>query len=54
MQQQAVFDPDGLKAWIIENITADWLMDFILNYSADVDLALYQENKFFPVYQACM
>ncbi|AUT92134.1 TPA: alpha/beta hydrolase [Proteus mirabilis] len=54
MQQQALFDPDGLKIWIIENITIDWLMDFILNYSADVDLALYQENKFFPVYQACM
>ncbi len=33
--------PDGLKRpGSLKISPADWLMDFILNYSADVDLAL--------------
>lgn len=54
MQQQAVSAPDVLASWIKQNISANWLMDFILNYSADVDLAIYQSVDFLPVYQECM
>lgn len=51
MQRQAVGSPNSLTSWVKQNITAKWLMDFILNYSADVDLAVYKSNDFLPVYQ---
>ncbi|NHW59359.1 alpha/beta hydrolase, partial [Escherichia coli] len=54
MQRQAVGTPDLLTSWIKQNITAKWLMDFILNYSADVDLAIYNSADFLSVYQECM
>lgn len=54
MQQSAVTDPDGFLYWVKENITAAWLMDFILNYSAEVDLSIYQSADFLPVYHECM
>lgn len=54
MQQQAVGSPDALAGWINQNITANWLMDFILNYSADVDLAVYKSANFLSIYQECM
>lgn len=54
MQQQAVNAPDALADWIKKNISANWLMNFILNYSAAVDLAVYQSANFLPVYQECM
>lgn len=54
MQRQAVGAPDLLTSWIKQNITAKWLIDFILNYSADVDLAIYKSVDFLPVYQECM
>ncbi|MEQ5571171.1 alpha/beta hydrolase, partial [Escherichia coli] len=46
MQRQAVGTPDLLTSWIKQNITAKWLMDFILNYSADVDLAFITQLIF--------
>lgn len=54
MQKQAIDNPDGLVSWIKQNITANWLMNFILNYSAEVDLAVYQSPDFFSAYQQCM
>ena len=54
MQKQAIDSPDELVNWIKQNITANWLMDFILNYSADVDLVVYQSPDFFSVYLQCM
>lgn len=41
MQNNARTQPDGFIAWVRENITADWLMNFILNYSGETDLAVY-------------
>ncbi|EMD0828339.1 alpha/beta hydrolase [Morganella morganii] len=54
MQNNARTQPDGFTAWVRENITADWLMSFILNYSGETDLAVYQAADFLPVYRQCM
>ncbi len=54
MQYNARTQPDGFTAWVRENITADWLMSFILNYSGETDLAVYQAADFLPVYRQCM
>lgn len=54
MQNNAQAQPDGFAAWIRENITADWLMNFILNYSGETDLVVYQAVDFLPAYRQCM
>ncbi|OAT22622.1 alpha/beta fold hydrolase [Proteus myxofaciens] len=54
MQQQANSNPKILSEWISKNITAEWLIDFILKYSNRVDLAIYQSSNFLPIYQSCM
>lgn len=54
MQNNARTQPDGFSAWVRENITAEWLMNFILNYSGEPDLAVYQAADFLPVYRQCM
>ncbi|WP_341986200.1 alpha/beta hydrolase [Morganella morganii] len=54
MQKNARTQPDGFTAWVRENITADWLMSFILNYSGETDLAVYQAADFLPAYRQCM
>lgn len=54
MQKNARTQPDGFTSWVRENITADWLMSFILNYSGETDLAVYQAADFLPAYRQCM
>ncbi|HCT7995732.1 TPA: alpha/beta hydrolase [Morganella morganii] len=54
MQKNARTQPDGFTSWVRENITADWLMSFILNYSGKTDLAVYQAADFLPAYRQCM
>lgn len=54
MQTHARTQPDGFAAWVRDNITADWLMNFILNYSGETDLAVYQAADFLPAYRQCM
>lgn len=54
MQNNARTQPDRFTVWVRENITADWLMNFILNYSGETDLAVYQAADFLPVYRQCM
>ena len=54
MQKQAIDCPEQLAYWIKQNITESWLMNFILNYSAEIDLVVYQSPDFFSAYQQCM
>ncbi|WP_368896982.1 alpha/beta fold hydrolase [Morganella morganii] len=54
MQKNARTQPDGFTSWVRENITADWLMSFILNYSGETDLTVYQAADFLPAYRQCM
>ncbi|EKL3978893.1 alpha/beta hydrolase [Morganella morganii] len=54
MQKNARTQPDGFTSWVRENITADWLMSLILNYSGETDLAVYQAADFLPAYRQCM
>ncbi|PHM33118.1 alpha/beta fold hydrolase [Xenorhabdus innexi] len=47
-------EPDTLKQWVSDNITADWLMNFIMEHSSEVDLSLYSQPRFLQAYRQCL
>lgn len=54
MQEQARNTPDALSDWLQKNVSAPWLLAFILNSSATVDQNVYNQPSFLQAYTDCM
>lgn len=54
MQNQAINTPEALSDWLQKNVTAPWLLAFILHYSAEVDQNVYNKPAFLKAYTKCM
>ncbi|WBA58214.1 alpha/beta hydrolase [Providencia sp. 21OH12SH02B-Prov] len=54
MQEQAINSPEALADWLKKNVSAPWLLAFILNCSAEIDQQLYHEATFLEAYTECM
>ncbi|EKT55949.1 alpha/beta fold hydrolase [Providencia sneebia] len=54
LQKQAIETPDELSNWLQKNVTAAWLLAFILHYSAQVDQQIYNEETFLEAYTDCV
>ncbi|WP_446469030.1 alpha/beta fold hydrolase [Xenorhabdus stockiae] len=54
MVKQRNAEPEMLKQWVSQNITADWLMNFIMAHSSEVDLSLYSQPNFLQAYRQCL
>ncbi|MEX0444763.1 alpha/beta fold hydrolase [Xenorhabdus sp. SGI246] len=46
--------PEKFKQWISENMTADWLINFIMANSSEIDLELYSQPDFSNAYRQCV
>lgn len=54
MQEQARNTPEALADWLQKNVSAPWLLAFILHYSAEIDQEFYNEPTFLQAYTDCM
>lgn len=54
MLQKAQADPVQFEQYIAQNISVDWLWDFILNSSAEIDRAVYTHPVFAPAYRRAL
>lgn len=54
MLEQARNTPEAFSDWLQKNVSAPWLLAFILHYSADVDQDVYNDEFFLQAYTDCM